>query len=316
MPEPVFRHLDDQDVPWQAVKRQRNADGSIAEVREKWLSFSADPQYLSLYAQYDPGMIVRRHGHFSPHVVFVISGGLWCADRWCPAGTHIELPSGVAFGPLRAGGEGAVLFEVMMGDPRSWGERPELVEALRAAQGVEAGDAFDLVAEVLDPQSVVLVGREDLEDVAAHPEAALEEVERRALVLHRDQARERPVHSGLAPPLEELQHAEERFRTIVPEIAHIGYPVCQIIVICNDGSTFNGMKQLGSMDTQGSNIAVIEYRCSFVLHPESMCRIINNAYTVLTGNGFYCFYLAWITIHMGGQYSGSFRSNGGFYRCW
>jgi hypothetical protein len=138
MPEPVFRHLDDQDVPWQAVKRQRNADGSIAEVREKWLSFSADPQYLSLYAQYDPGMIVRRHGHFSPHVVFVISGGLWCADRWCPAGTHIELPSGAAFGPLRAGGEGAVLFEVMMGDPRSWGERPELVEALRAAQGVEA----------------------------------------------------------------------------------------------------------------------------------------------------------------------------------
>ena len=110
MPEPVFRHLDDQDVPWQAVKRQRNADGSIAEVREKWLSFSADPQYLSLYAQYDPGMIVRRHGHFSPHVVFVISGGLWCADRWCPAGTHIELPSGAAFGP-REGPASYVSFD-------------------------------------------------------------------------------------------------------------------------------------------------------------------------------------------------------------
>lgn len=138
MPEPTFRHLDDGDVPWQAIKRQRNADGSISEVREKWLAFSPDPQYLSLYAHYDPGMIVRRHGHFAPHVVFILDGGLWCGDRWCPSGTHIELPQGAAFGPFRAGDEGAVLFEVMMGDPRSWGEQPELVEALRAQHGVEA----------------------------------------------------------------------------------------------------------------------------------------------------------------------------------
>ncbi len=74
--EPCFRHLDDPDVPWQAVKRQRNADGSEAAVWEKWLAFSPDPQYLSLYARYDPGMIVRRHGHFSPHIVFVIEGDL------------------------------------------------------------------------------------------------------------------------------------------------------------------------------------------------------------------------------------------------
>ncbi len=67
--EPTFRHLDDADVPWQDVKRQRNADGSVSAVREKWLAFSAEPQYLSLYAEYDPGMIVRRHGHYSPHWV-------------------------------------------------------------------------------------------------------------------------------------------------------------------------------------------------------------------------------------------------------
>ena len=41
--EPVFRHLDDPDVPWQAVKAQRNRDGTDAFVREKWLAFSADP---------------------------------------------------------------------------------------------------------------------------------------------------------------------------------------------------------------------------------------------------------------------------------
>ena len=135
--EPTFRHLDDPDVTWQQVRRQRNADGSEASVWEKWLAFSPEPQYLSLYAKYDPGMIVRRHGHFSPHVVFVLEGGAWFGDRWCPAGTHIELPFGAAFGPVRAGDDGAVMFEVMLGDPRSWGDRPEEFERVLAEQGAE-----------------------------------------------------------------------------------------------------------------------------------------------------------------------------------
>ena len=133
---PVFRTLDDADVPWQRVKAQRNADGSESSVWEKWLSFSPDPQYLSLYARYDPGMIVRRHGHFSPHVVFVLEGEIWCGDRLCTAGTHIELPQGAAFGPFRAGAAGAVLFEVMMGDPRSWGDDPGAYERLLVEHGV------------------------------------------------------------------------------------------------------------------------------------------------------------------------------------
>jgi hypothetical protein len=82
-------------------------------------------------------MIVRRHGHFSPHVVFVMEGGLWCGERWCPAGTHIELPLGAAFGPFRAGDGGATLFEVMMGDPRSWGDDPAAFERAVAEHGVE-----------------------------------------------------------------------------------------------------------------------------------------------------------------------------------
>lgn len=135
--EPVFRSLDDPDVPWQEVRKQRNADGTTASVWEKWFAFSADPQYLSLYARYDPGMIVRRHGHNSPHVVFVIAGEIWCGDRLCSAGTHIELPMGAAFGPFRAGPSGATLFEVMMGDPRSWGDEPETFEAVLAEHGVE-----------------------------------------------------------------------------------------------------------------------------------------------------------------------------------
>ncbi len=135
---PTFRHLDDPDVAWQQCRRQRNADGSESSVWEKWLAFSADPPYLSLYARYDPGMIVRRHGHHSPHVVFVLEGELWVDDRRCPSGTHIELPHGAAFGPLRAGTDGAVLFEVMLGDPRSWGDQPERFEAALAAAGATA----------------------------------------------------------------------------------------------------------------------------------------------------------------------------------
>ena len=136
--EAVFRHLDDPSETWQQVKRQRNADGSESAVWEKWLAFSPDPQYLSLYAKYDPGMIVRRHGHLSPHVVFIVEGGAWFGDRWCPSGTHIELPAGAAFGPIRAGDEGAVMFEVMLGDPRSWGEQPELFKRALAEHGAQA----------------------------------------------------------------------------------------------------------------------------------------------------------------------------------
>jgi hypothetical protein len=123
--EPIFRHLDDPDVPWQQVRAIRRADGTTASVWEKWLAFSPDPLYLSLYAKWDPGVIQRRHGHNSPHVVMVLEGELMCGDRRCPAATHIELPQGAAFGPFVAGPDGAVLFEVMMGDPRGWGDDPE-----------------------------------------------------------------------------------------------------------------------------------------------------------------------------------------------
>lgn len=136
--EAVFRHLDDDDVPWQQVRAIRRADGSVASVWEKWLAFSPDPLYLSLYAKWDPGVIQRRHGHHSPHVLFVIEGEILCGDRRCPAGTHIELPYGAAFGPFVAGAEGATLFEVMMGDPRGWGDEPESFARVLDEHGAEA----------------------------------------------------------------------------------------------------------------------------------------------------------------------------------
>ena len=136
--EPIFRHLDDPDMGFRRVRAQRNADRSESFVREKWFSFSPDPQYLSLYAEYDPGMIVRRHGHFSPHIVFVLKGEVLVGDTHCPAGTHIELPFGAAFGPIVAGPDGCTMYEVMLGDPRSWGDEPEAFDRVLAERGVEA----------------------------------------------------------------------------------------------------------------------------------------------------------------------------------
>lgn len=119
MPEVRFRHADDEK--WQEV-RAIEIDGRRAVVREKWMDFT--PGFLSLYAKWDPGMMIHKHGHNSDHVVFVMEGEMSCGDVLCTAGMHITLEQGAAFGPFEAGPEGVTLFEVMMGDPRSWPADP------------------------------------------------------------------------------------------------------------------------------------------------------------------------------------------------
>ena len=120
MPSPRFTHLDDHN--WQEVRRVRHGDRD-ASVREKWLDFT--PRFLSLYAKWDPGMIVQPHGHNSNHVVFVLAGEMTCGDVVCREGMHIALDQGDTFGPFVAGPNGVELFEVMMGDPRSFPTDPD-----------------------------------------------------------------------------------------------------------------------------------------------------------------------------------------------
>ncbi len=128
----LMTHVSDYE--WTDVKHQQNADGSVSVVREKWPILQ--PDFMSAYIEYSPGVIVRRHGHFGLHLVYVIEGGAWFGDRWCPAGTHIELPFGAAFGPIVAGDEGALFLELTDGDFRSWGDQPELFDNLIAERGV------------------------------------------------------------------------------------------------------------------------------------------------------------------------------------
>ena len=154
---PKFTHLEDKDdVPWIPVRSQRNADGSESHVWEKWVAFSVDPMYLALFAQWDPGMIVRKHGHFSPHVLTVLQGDFLCGERFCGVGTHIELPLGADFGPFRAGPKGVTLYEVMMGDPRSWSDDPDAMTKILEEHGV---------TQLPDPPIELPAGLKDLRKV-------------------------------------------------------------------------------------------------------------------------------------------------------
>lgn len=129
---PTFRHIDDET--WYEVKAQQHGDRRVS-IWEKYLEWT--PNFLSLYARYEPDMIVEKHGHLSDHIVFVLEGEILVGDRLCRKGMHITLVKGAAFGPIIAGEKGALLFEIMMGDPRAVPADPEGFRKLCAERGVE-----------------------------------------------------------------------------------------------------------------------------------------------------------------------------------
>lgn len=131
-PTPVFWTID--DIGWTEVQRQQNADGSISVVREKWPIIR--PDFLSAYVHYEPGMVVRRHGHRSNHVVFVIDGSGWIGTEPCAPGTHIHVPLGSAFGPIIAGPQGLTCWETSFGEFGGWGDQPELYTNEISARGI------------------------------------------------------------------------------------------------------------------------------------------------------------------------------------
>ena len=130
-PRLAFRRLSDE--PWREVKAQLHGDRRVS-IWEKYLEWT--PERLCLYARYDPGMITERHGHRSDHVVFVLEGELNVGGEECPAGTHITLEEGAVFGPIIAGKDGALLYEIMLGDPRAVPADKAGFEKLCAERGV------------------------------------------------------------------------------------------------------------------------------------------------------------------------------------
>jgi hypothetical protein len=100
-------------------------------------------------------MIVQPHGHTSDHVVFVLEGEMTCGDVVCPKGAHIALDQGDTFGPFVAGPHGVELFEVMMGDPRSFQADPEGHEQFLAERAAEQmpNPPIDMPAWIEDTRS-------------------------------------------------------------------------------------------------------------------------------------------------------------------
>jgi len=128
------RFVELDDLKWQIVRRQK-IGGRVVEAREKWMEFNK--KYLSLYAKWDPGMMIRAHGHNSDHIVLVLEGSMTCGDRECGPGTHIALDQGDTFGPFIAGPDGCTCYMFMIGDPGSFPADPEGFEKLRRQRGVE-----------------------------------------------------------------------------------------------------------------------------------------------------------------------------------
>ena len=81
-------------------------------------------------------MMIHKHGHNSDHILYVLAGEMTCGDVRCTPGMHITLEQGAAFGPFVAGPEGVELFEVMMGDPRSFPARQDEWQALLTERDV------------------------------------------------------------------------------------------------------------------------------------------------------------------------------------
>lgn len=130
-PRLAFVHAD--DVPWTEVRVQLHGDRRVS-VHEKFLEWTS--RSMVVLGRYDPHVVIERHGHASDHLVWVLEGELVVGDRRCPPGTLIVLELGASFGPLVAGPDGALLFEVWMGDPRPVPANPEEYDALLAAKGI------------------------------------------------------------------------------------------------------------------------------------------------------------------------------------
>jgi anti-sigma factor ChrR (cupin superfamily) len=126
-----IRHID--DVEWTEVRAQ--TDGTRR--RSVWNRFiSMTPERAVIHTRYDPGMVLPRHAHKSEEVIYVLEGDLMIGDTHCPTGTVVILEPGTSFGPLIAGDEGCLIFEVFRGTTDPADEDPEGFRRLLDDRGV------------------------------------------------------------------------------------------------------------------------------------------------------------------------------------
>lgn len=113
MDTPRLAFVHTEDVAPVEVLAQKHGDTYVG-ARLRFLERN-DSRMVAV-CDYDPGLVVERHGHSSDHLLYVLSGDLMVGDHHCPPGTLVILEHGAEFGPLVAGPKGARLFEHYAGD--------------------------------------------------------------------------------------------------------------------------------------------------------------------------------------------------------
>ncbi len=129
----IVRHVD--DVEWLEARRVE-VDGRPASVWNRMVDMTED-RTIS-YTRYDAGVMLARHAHHTDEVIFIIEGEVNVGGQSWPAGTVAILEAGTFFGPLIAGPDGALLFEVFAGRAdRSGQDRTGYDELMRQRHTVE-----------------------------------------------------------------------------------------------------------------------------------------------------------------------------------
>ena len=132
LPEPKFKHMDDME--WSDVLAQDHR-GIRRAAREKWLEF--EPRCLAFAGNWDPGMVIARHGHMSTNTIYIVEGSMTCGGVECTKGMNITLDIGTPYGPNITGPDGVTVYEVMAGDPSVWYADPEGFAALKQERGIK-----------------------------------------------------------------------------------------------------------------------------------------------------------------------------------
>jgi len=135
-PKLIVHHVE--NLKWHEVRSQQIGDRRTS-VWNRFVDITEDRTVA--YTRYDAGVMLPRHSHHADEVIYIIEGEVTVGDQSWPAGTAAVLEAGTFFGPLIAGPEGALLFEVFTGRAdRAGQDRSGFAELLDAKGSVELPD--------------------------------------------------------------------------------------------------------------------------------------------------------------------------------
>lgn len=132
-PAPRLRVGNVENLPWLRAREQRNGDGTESAVLNRIVA--SEPMFVA-YTRYEPGMMLARHSHHADEVIYIVDGEVQVGDQLWTKGTVAILEKGAYFGPLIAGPQGALLFEVFNGRPERAGQDRAGYDELLAARAV------------------------------------------------------------------------------------------------------------------------------------------------------------------------------------